>query len=458
MLDVVDVNAQTIGPTRLLSELVGRGADLRSDVVEAARRAFLDWLGCAITGSRTAHGRQTAELAGEEAKAGSSTLFFDRSSISPAWAAFANAAGSYAIEFDDVHMASILHGGVTVIPAAFAVAEDIGASGASLLEAIVIGYDVAFRIGSAVGAGHYRRHHSTGTVGTFGAAAAVARLMRLDTRQTEWAFGHAGSMAAALWPYLETGADTRTLHPAKAAMNGVIAARLAGRDYVGPTAILEGGRGFFATMADAVDMTAFDGVGTDFKILENGFKRYPCCRHAHVGLDLILALREQNGFRPGDIERLSIAFNPVSHKVLADSNPQSALKAAFSMAYLAAHALVTGTVDLTSFAEDRMHDTGTRALMRRIDLVSDPALAASFPAKWTTKVEVTLKDGRSFAASADLPTGDYENPISTAQLERKFLDLVAGTLDETAALHLLGRVREIERMPDMRLFFGTRGT
>lgn len=457
MLDKAAVASAQPGATAILRDFVASGSTPPPAAMEAARMALLDWLGCAIAGARTTQGLAAARLATNEAGRGHSTLFPDGSRISATWAAFANAAGSYSIEFDDVHMPSIMHGGVTVIPAALAVAEEIGASGARFLDAIVTGYEIAFRIGEAVGRGHYRRFHSTGTVGTFGAAAAVARLLELSREQTEWAFGHAGSQAAGLWRYLATAADTRSLHPAKAAMNGMIAAKLAADRFIGPEATLEGEGGFFLTMADEVEIAALDGVGRHFKILENGYKRFPCCRHAHVGLDLLLALQAEQGLQDDEIEEVSITLNPVSHGVLSGPLPQTPQQAAFSMAYLAATALLKQGVDLSSFSKDSLADPQTLRLMQKVTLHSNPAFERNFPEKWTTVVEVRTMNGRRIAAMGDLPVGDADNPIPVGQLEEKFLALVAGILTASEARLLIERVRGIETMENARMLLAGLG-
>ena len=206
---------------------------LSGKTVNAATVAFLDWAGCAVAGGESRSSQAAANVVRDEGASGQSLVFADGSRSSAHWAAFANGLASHTIELDDVHMESIIHGGVCVAPAALAVGEKLGVNGKRLIEGLVAGFDVTYRVGAAISKTHYERFHSTGTVGTLGAAAAAARLMGLSVEQTQWALGNAGSQAAALWQYLKVGDDTKVLHPGKAAMNGVLAASLARHGFTG---------------------------------------------------------------------------------------------------------------------------------------------------------------------------------------------------------------------------------
>ena len=269
--------------TRLLAEyVVGVRYDkLPADVIAAAKTALIDWVAVAAVGSRTTRqGRAVSAVARAEAAKPEAMLFFDGSLTSATWAAFANGAASHTIELDDIHLPSIVHGGVAMMAAAVAVAEKLKVDGKRLIEAIVAGFDVQYRIGEAIAGPHYEMFHSTGTIGTFGATAACAKLMGLTVEEMQWAFGNAGSQAAGLWQYLKIGDDTKVLHPGKACMNGVMAATLASHGFTGSVDIIEGERGFVATLSSAVDWSRItDRLGTYFKVMENAYKIHACCRH-----------------------------------------------------------------------------------------------------------------------------------------------------------------------------------
>src|SRR5690606_29784581 len=202
-------------------------------------------------------------------------------------AALVNGAASHVVELDDIHKGSIIHAATVVIPAALAVAEWKGLSGKELIAAVVAGYEVCYRIGEAVSPSHYYYWHNTATCGTFGAAIAAAKLLGLTTEQTIAALGNAGTQAAGLWEFIEDGAMTKQLHTGKAAMNGLLAALLAQKGFTGPQKILEGNRGFFKAMSEEYDASRVtEGLGNEFKIMENSFKIHASCRHTHHAVDL----------------------------------------------------------------------------------------------------------------------------------------------------------------------------
>ena len=216
-------------------------------------------------------------------------------------AAFANGVASHILELDDIHKGSTVHAAAPIIPAALAVAEREHADGRAFLAAVTIGYEAAFRIGEAVNPSHYYFFHPTGTVATFGAAAAAGSLLKLTAEQMLNALGSAGTQAAGLWEFNADGAMSKHLHPGKAAMNGVLAADLARVGFTGATRILEGDAWLLpgdergpvshqtAPHYDASRIT--DGLGVRWKIGENGYKLYSCCGHTHTAVDCALEIR-----------------------------------------------------------------------------------------------------------------------------------------------------------------------
>ncbi|MFA5028748.1 MAG: MmgE/PrpD family protein, partial [Candidatus Methylomirabilota bacterium] len=202
-------------------------ADLPRPVVEHAKACLLDWIGAALAGSASPTAAIALRIVPELAGAGRATLAGARRTASPFGAAFYNGAVAAVDEIDDVHQDASLHPGITVLPAALALAEDRGASGARLLAAVVAGYDVVARVARAAGPAHYRHWHTTGTCGTFGAAAAAGHLLGLDAAAMTMALGLAGTQAAGLWESLNGEATmAKHLHSARAASSGVLAARL----------------------------------------------------------------------------------------------------------------------------------------------------------------------------------------------------------------------------------------
>ncbi|MEC5293419.1 MmgE/PrpD family protein [Aurantimonas sp. C2-6-R+9] len=438
--------------TRLLAEYAARLAyeQLPSTVIEAAKTALIDWIAVAAVGSRTRQGIAAAAVARAERANPESTLFNDGTATSATWAAFANGTASHTIELDDIHLPSIVHGGVAMIGAAVAVAQKLNADGKQLIGALVVGFDVQYRIGEAIAASHYGKFHSTGTVGTFGAAAACAKLMNLDVLQTQWALGNAGSQAAGLWQYLKIGDDTKVLHPGKSCMNGVIAANLAAQGFTGSVDIIEGERGFIATMSDQVDWDRItDRLGSYFKVVENGYKIHACCRHGHVTIDQTLRIVEAGDLTAKDIERVTVKLPTNSSITIDDPNPPSAYKAKFSVQFMVANAIIYRRVGLEAFTAKRLSDRSVRELMSRVEVVEEPAFNEGFPDKWTAEVTIETADGRCLVGSSDMPLGEWVNPVPASRVEEKARDLLSLVMDESSIDTLVARLADLQTVDNV---------
>lgn len=269
--------------------------DIPEDVVEFTKLCILDYFSSAIAGKDTEPIKKVEELV-EMLGGNEQASLINGGKSSVANAALLNGAASHIVEQDDIHKSSIIHAATVVIPAALAVGEWKKLDGKDLITAVVVGYEVCFRIGEAVSPSHYYYWHNTATCGTFGSAAAVAKLLNLSGEQTVHSLGNAGTQAAGLWEFIEDGAMSKQLHPGKAAMNGVISSMLAEKDFTAASKILEGRRGFFEAMSDEYDADKItDGLGKEFKIMENSFKVHASCRHTHHAMDLVSDLAKQQG-------------------------------------------------------------------------------------------------------------------------------------------------------------------
>lgn len=444
--------------TRLLAEYVVnlKYDTLPTHVIAAARTAFMDWIAVATVASRTTRqGAAVAAVAREESTAGAATLFADGDPISTTWAAFANGAASHAIELDDIHLPSIVHGGVAMMAALVAVAEEVDATGQDLIEAIVAGFDVQYRLGEAIAAPHYELFHSTGTIGTFGATAACAKLLKLTVEQTQWAFGNAGSQAAGLWQYLTLGDDTKVLHPGKACMNGVLAAKLARAGFTGSTDIIEGSRGFVATLSSTVDWNRItDRLGEYYKVTENGYKIHACCRHGHVTIDETLRLAREHNLQPTDVASVTVSLNTNSVMTLDDPHPPTPYKAKFSAQFMVAHAFVYGHVGLEAFTLERLHNPKIRALMDRVSIATETAYDQRFPDAWTATVAITTTDGKVVTGTADMPRGEWNNPVEPEVIEAKAAELLTAVIGEHNTQTLLDSLKRVETVQSISTVMG----
>ena len=218
--------------------------DIPADVLRRCEDLLLDTLGSMFAGSTEPPVQKIAAFAEEQGPAdGRAQLIPSGKKTSPYFAAMVNAAAAHMVEQDDLHNSSVFHPACVVFPPAIAVAQDVGASGKELLTACVVGYEVGIRVGEFLGRSHYKIFHTTATAGTIAAAVTVGRLLGLTTEQMQDALGSAGTQAAGLWEFLKTAADSKQLHTAKAAANGLMAASLAAKGFSGAEDIFEGEKG-----------------------------------------------------------------------------------------------------------------------------------------------------------------------------------------------------------------------
>ncbi|MCC6177165.1 MAG: MmgE/PrpD family protein [Chloroflexi bacterium] len=431
-----------------------RATDVPDGVRENAAWWVLDWLGCAIAGLATQPGRILLEHSGAQPAAGCSCVGLVAGRSTQA-AALHNGGVSHIVEMDDVDRASVIHPAAVVVPAALAVAEQRGASGRDLLAAVALGYEVAIRVGEAVGPSHYFHWHNTATCGVFGAAAAAGWLLGLDRQRLTWALGNAGTQAGGLWEFIADGAMSKHLHTGRAAANGVLAAELAALGFSGARTILEGRQGFFAATAPGGDPAAVTrALGQGWKLPGVSIKPYPSCRHTHSSVDAALWLRGEYGLSGAEVARVDIG---AYHSVLdLTDNPAPAhlYAAKFSVQYCTARALVDGALRLTDFSDDRIAEAEVRDLMQRTSVRLDPALDARYPREFPAEVRLTLRDGRTVAATVGSPKGDPENPLSHQELTDKFLGMLPGTPYAGHADALAASITGLDTRPDVRGLVG----
>ena len=429
-----------------------RAEALSRELLDSAAGYVLDLLGCAIAGLPSRQGQALLQHAEQQPADLVSTLGL-REGRSPQVAALHNGAVSHITEMDDVDRASVIHPGAVVIPAALAVAERLDSSGRDLLAAVVVGYEVAIRVGESVGKTHYFHWHNTSTCGVFGAAAAAGWLLGLSPEQMVWALGNAGTQASGLWQFIQDGTMSKHLHAGRAAANGVLAAELAACGFSGPRQIFEGTQGFWAATAPDGDPSAVTRnlAQAPWKLPGVSIKPYPSCRHTHAAVDAALALRERAGQPPAEaVESLEIEGYHSILDLCDNPNPTSLYAAKFSVHYTAARALLDGHVRLSDFGDAERADPRVRAVMARTTARVDAGLDALYPAQFPARLTLTLRDGSRLTEEVLTPKGDPENPLTPAELEAKFLGMLVGTPYEDRAQRLLGEVRALPERKRVR--------
>jgi 2-methylcitrate dehydratase PrpD len=428
---------------------------LPDETVRWARLALLDWMGSALRGGSETPAVIILRLLRSQGGTPQATLLPTGEKTSAPNAAFGNGVASHILELDDVHRSSIIHAGAVVIPAAFAVAEFMHARGARLIEALVVGYETAIRIGEAVTPSHYYFWHNTATCGTFGACAATGKLVGLDQEQMVWALGNAGTQAVGLWEFLSDGAMSKHLHAGKAAQNGLLSALLAKEGFTGATAILEGKKGFFRAMAPRFNLDRVtDALGKPpYKIEDNSFKIHASCRHTHPAVDIVLDLAARHHLKPFMIEAIAVRTYRIALDIISNSDPQTLYAAKFSLPFCVALALTMGSCQHEDFTEENLRNMEIRCLTKRVRLALDAELEAIHPAKWAASVVITTRSGDVYHGRTDFPLGDPENPAHEELLIAKFRRLALASLDQQKVESLVDAIMGIEKAQDVAGLF-----
>lgn len=435
--------------------------DLSETTVRIAKQCFLDWLANAVRGSQSPSTKLMEKvLARESCGAKDATVFAAAPYRTSAMqAALINGMASHSLDFDDLHNASIIHLATVVMPAALAVAERDGLSGRALIAAIVAGYEVGARVGETVNPHSYYYWHTTGTAGTFGAAAAAGRLLELDEAQMVACLGTAGTQAAGLWEFLADGAMSKTLHAGNAALHGILSADLSREGFTAAKRILEGDQGFCKAMDPDCDLGKLTvGLGKGYKIDENSFKPYACCKHCHPAINAMLDLCAEQRLEAAQIAAVTVQTNDTAECVVNNVTPKTAYGHKFSLQYCLAAAARYGQVGLDAFSEEKIADAEAQRVMHVVQVKKDEALQQAFlqnPEKWSVKLRVETLDGASYSKFIPYPKGDPQNPVSYEESEAKFRSMARPVYGEARIEKLLQAVRTMETLKNTgAAFFG----
>jgi 2-methylcitrate dehydratase PrpD len=440
-----------------------RYEDVPLEAVERTKELFLDWFGSALAGRRERPVRILNRCASEMGPSeGPSEVLISRRRTTPLFAALVNGAASHVVEQDDLHNASVFHPATVVFPAALAAAQQTGASGSDFLAASVAGYEAGVRVGSYLGRTHYRVFHTTGTAGTLASAAAVSHLLGSDEDTTLHALGSAGTQAAGLWEFLRDAADSKQLHTAKAASDGLLSAYLARDGFTGAERILEGERGMAAGMSSDVEPDGLvDGLGERWAVLETSFKYHAACRHTHPAADALLQGMEERGLTADDIASVGARVHAAAIDVLGPvSDPCTIHQSKFSMGFVLALIAKKGSARIDDFTEEALEDAGLRAFSEKVEMVLDEEVDAAYPRRWIGVVEIETSGGERFTSRVEVPRGDPGNTLSRKELEDKARNLASygGGATGEEMDRIVARIRRLEEETDVRDLLPGRST
>jgi 2-methylcitrate dehydratase PrpD len=444
--------AAGVAPTRALCEFLAsiRYEQLPEAVVARTEDLFLDWFASALAGKGARPVETLAKFAATMGPGtGKSEVLISRGRTSPFFAALVNGAASHFVEQDDLHNSSVLHPGTVVFPAVLAAAQDAGISGRDFIAAAVAGYECGVRVGEFLGRSHYKVFHTTGTAGKLAAAAGVAHVLRLDADRMQHCLGSAGTMAAGLWEFLRDAADSKQLHTAKAAADGLMAAWIARDGFTGAQQILEGRQGMAAGMSSDADVKWLtDGLGTRWALAETSFKFHASCRHTHPAADALLDLMREHRLKAADVAAVTAHVHQGALDVLGPvTDPQTIHQSKFSMGLVLALIARHGRAGLADFTDAALRDNEIRAFHDKVKMVLDPDIDHAYPQRWMGRVTVSTRDGREIEKRIASPKGDPDNTLTRAELEDKALRL-AGYSGGASAAEMQRVITRIWRLRD----------
>ncbi len=448
---------QAAGASKRIAEYAsGLSYDkLPANAVHAFKRALLDYLTCAIAGSRMEPTRIVFDYVSSWDQSREAAVMGTTTRLSCPNAAFVNGTSTHGLDFDDGFTRGSVHPAGAVFPAVLAIAEKQRSSAKDVIAASVAGYDVTARIAATMHPSSSKRgFHNTPTAGVLGAAASVARLLYLDAKTTLDALGIAGSFSAGLREYLFGGAEVKRIHPGKAARDGIFCAELAKRGLTGPEQVLEGKHGIFNALAGGqVEWGRLcQALGERFEITNVYFKPYPACRHFHAALDAVRDLRKKHSIVPASVARIDVGMYEVGARGHDHRHAHSLLEAQMSAPVSTALAMMYGEVTVGTYDVTSLQNAEVQRLIDVTTASVDAECERIYPGRRSGVAKVTLKDGQSFEQRVLDPKGEVENPMTDEDLAHKFrsnCELMVGKAKCDRVLDLVWSIEQAKNLDEL---------
>jgi 2-methylcitrate dehydratase PrpD len=427
--------------TRTLARYIvsAKPADLSTAMRKEAARTLLNWVGCAVGGSRhETVGIAVSALAPFSGPAQASILG-RKERLDILNAALINGISSHVLDYDDTHTHNIVHPAGPVVSAILALSEQRPISGSDFVNALAIGVDVECRIGNSVYPKHYDAGwHITGTAGVFGAAAASGKLLGLSEQQMLWALGLAATQPVGLQEMF--GSMTKSFHPGRAAQNGLTAALLASKNFTSSEQSLEAKYGWVNVVSTAHnydDITK--GLGQSSELLKNTYKPFACGVVMHATIDGCIQLRNENKLTADDIASVELKVHPLVMQLTSKKSPQTGLEGKFSIYHAASVALAEGAGGIDQFSDRAVRDRTIASLRDRVSTVVDSSLHED-------QVRITLmrKSGSRLEKFVEHAVGSLDHPMSDNDLEAKFSGLAMAVLSNPQQRKLMDLCWKVE--------------
>lgn len=418
--------------------------DIPDDVRKEARRALVNYIGCALGGSQ--HEAMDITIKALAPYAGKSTanVLGRAERFDPLLASLLNGISSHVHDYDDTTPGNYIHPTSPVASALFAYASANKVSGKDFELAFILGFEVVSRIGNATYPAHYDAGwHSTGSVGVFGAAVAIGKLLGLSQQQMVWAIGLAATQSAGLREMF--GSMAKSFHPGRSAQSGYTAALLAQGGFTAGIHSIEGPRGFAAVQSASYDLSIITkGMGVDFDLRVNAYKPFPCGIVIHPTIDACIQLRGQYKIDPNKIAAVRLRVAPLVKDLCDQKHISTGLEGKFSAYHAASIGLVRGKAGLAEFTDETVNDPVVSSVRAKTESIGDESISED-----GVYVEVELVDGRKFSKQLEHSLGNLKQPLSDSQLEQKFRDQ-ATVLPKLQVEELIATCWRIEDVDDIR--------
>lgn len=421
---------------------------ISGNAVYEAKRSLLNWLGVAIGAayhesmdkvlnvSKLLESPPQASILGRNEKA--DMLF----------AALLNGMSSHIYDFDDTLLETVLHPSSPVFPAVLAYSQYKKKTGKEVLEAFIIGCEVQARLALAVYPSHYwRGWHITGSVGGIGAAAAMSKLLGLDEEKTSFAIGIAATDPTGLREMF--GTMTKPYHSGKAAMNGMLAAFIAGEGFTSSKKALEAERGFINVLSEETKMELLtDNWGDKWEIEKNSYKPFASGIVTHPAIDGIIAIQRAHNLKAEDVEEIHITGHPLVKELTGKTDFKTGLEGKFSVYHCVAAGFLHLKAGVNEFTDDFVNKPEVKALRTKIQLTIDENIKED-----QVRLTVKMKDGRELSHFVEHAIGSMDLPMTDQQLIEKFKDVTGNIISEEAKTLLIDQVNRLEEIEDLEEFF-----
>lgn len=394
---------------------------LPAEVVHCARRAFVDWMAALLAGVGEPPALKVRQTIAEIEPDGPVNMAGTARRASAPFAALANAYASHLLDYDDVYNPpeTTIHLGSCVWPVVMSLGAWKGIDGPAAVAAYIAGFETGARVARAAGPRHYQSGwHVTGTAGHIAAVAAACRILQLSPVQATHAFGCAATQAAGVRSVY--GSDTKAIHPAKAAMDGVLSALLAEHGFTSTDDAIEGPRGLLqAITPEARPERMVEGLGDTWLVLDNGHKLYPSASLTHAPIEAAFDALDGRP-APADIDQVTLRMHPFAASVTALVHPQSAGSARFSVAHCVAVALHRGLVKPADFSTEALSDPAIAALRDAVRIVADDSVD-----KRGCTIDVHTRHGEVLHGQVQRNRGTADAPLEDAELDAKLSEVLA---------------------------------